>query len=79
MTKPNIQIDDLVREMTDDEYAVYLSEQELDRVIEEQRQADIEAKTIAKQSALAKLTALGLTQDEIEALLGLNTDPLQNS
>jgi hypothetical protein len=79
MTKPNIQIGDLVREMTDDEYAVYLSEQELDRVIEEQRQADIEAKRIAKQSALAKLAALGLAQDEIEALLGLNHDPLQNS
>ena len=28
MTKPLIQIDDLVREMTDEEYAVYLADQE---------------------------------------------------
>lgn len=28
MTKPNIQIDDLVREMTDEEYAEYLARQE---------------------------------------------------
>jgi len=27
MSKPNIQIDDLVREMTDEEYEVYLSQQ----------------------------------------------------
>jgi hypothetical protein len=79
MTKPKIQIGDLVREMTDEEYETYLSEQELDRVIEEQRQAYIEAKRIAKDSALVKLAALGLAQDEIEALLGLNADPLQNS
>ena len=79
MTKPKIQIGDLVREMTDEEYETYLSEQELDRVIEEQRQAYIEAKRIAKDSALVKLAAFGLAQDEIEALLGLNADPLQNS
>ena len=29
-----------------------------------------EAATLAKQSALAKLTALGLTQDEVRALVG---------
>ena len=28
MSKPFIQIDDLVREMTDDEYAAYLQQQE---------------------------------------------------
>ena len=30
-----------------------------------------EAETLAKESALSKLTALGLTQDEIKALLGV--------
>jgi len=30
-----------------------------------------EAETLAKESALAKLTALGLTQDEVKALLGV--------
>jgi hypothetical protein len=29
MTKPNIQIDDEVREMTDEEYSIYLEESEL--------------------------------------------------
>jgi hypothetical protein len=30
-----------------------------------------EAETLAKESALSKLTALGLTQDEVKALLGV--------
>ena len=30
-----------------------------------------EAETLAKTSALSKLTALGLTQDEVKALLGV--------
>jgi hypothetical protein len=30
-----------------------------------------EAETLAKASALSKLTALGLTQDEVKALLGV--------
>jgi DNA-binding NarL/FixJ family response regulator len=64
MTKPNIQIDDIVREMTDEEYETYLARQA------EEAQADTEAqaKIDARQSALAKLAALGLTQDEIDAL-----------
>jgi hypothetical protein len=64
MTKPNIQIDDLVREMTDEEYAVYLAEQEQDALVEEERLAKI----ASRESALAKLAALGLTEDEIAAL-----------
>jgi DNA-binding NarL/FixJ family response regulator len=64
MTKPNIQINDLVREMTDDEYEAYLASQAEDSEQEAQAQAKIEA----RQSALAKLAALGLTQDEIDAL-----------
>jgi DNA-binding NarL/FixJ family response regulator len=64
MTKPNIQINDLVREMTDDEYEAYLASQAEDAEQEAQAQAKIDA----RQSALAKLAALGLTQDEIDAL-----------
>jgi hypothetical protein len=64
MTKPNIQINDLVREMTDDEYEAYLASQAEDAELEAQAQAKIDA----RQSALAKLAALGLTQDEIDAL-----------
>jgi DNA-binding NarL/FixJ family response regulator len=64
MTKPNIQIDDLVREMTDEEYEDYLASQTQQAEVEAQAQAKIDA----RQSALAKLAALGLTQDEIDAL-----------
>jgi DNA-binding NarL/FixJ family response regulator len=64
MTKPNIQIDDLVREMTDEEYEAYLASQAQQAEVEAQAQAKIDA----RQSALAKLAALGLTQDEIDAL-----------
>jgi len=64
MTKPNIQIDDIVREMTDEEYETYLLETA-------QNQNDenwLEDKIAARESALAKLAALGLTEDEIAAL-----------
>lgn len=64
MTKPNIQIDDLIREMTDEEYESYLAIQEEVQEIEAKRQA----KADARQSALAKLAALGLTEEEIAAL-----------
>jgi hypothetical protein len=64
MSKPNIQIDDLVREMTDEEYEVYLSQQAQQKAL----QAEQEAKAAARASALAKLAALGLTEEEIGAL-----------
>jgi hypothetical protein len=37
---------------------------------EEARQAELAAKTAAKASALAKLEALGLSEDEAKALVG---------
>ena len=64
MTKPNIQIDDLVREMTDEEYENYLLVKN-DIAEAEARQ---EAKANARLSALAKLAKLGLTEEEIAAL-----------
>jgi hypothetical protein len=64
MTKPNIQIDDLVREMSNEEYQTYLT----DKAVSEAYQAEQDAKIIARQSALAKLAALGLTEEEIGAL-----------
>ncbi len=64
MPKPNIQIDDLVREMTDEEYESYLARQAQQAEVEAEAQAKIEA----RQSALAKLAALGLTEEEIAAL-----------
>ena len=62
--KPNIQIDDLVREMTDAEYADYQAQQ----VEAVAQKAEATAKADARTSALAKLSALGLTPQEIEAL-----------
>jgi len=62
--KPNIQIDDLVREMTDEEHTAYKAQQTANATA----QAEAIAKVAARESALAKLAALGLTADEIAAL-----------
>jgi DNA-binding NarL/FixJ family response regulator len=64
MSKPNIQIDDLVREMTDKEYEIYLANLEEQEAYEAEKQAKI----AARESALAKLAGLGLTEAEIAAL-----------
>lgn len=63
-TKPNIQIDDLVREMTTEEHTAYKAQQTANAAA----QAQVDAKATARESALAKLTALGLTADEIASL-----------
>jgi hypothetical protein len=64
MSNPNIQVNDLVREMTDEEYSDFMAyEAEREAV-----QAEQEAKVVLRQSALAKLAALGLTEAEIAAL-----------
>jgi hypothetical protein len=72
MTKPIIRIHDLTtdevidREMTDAEYAELQTQQE-DLVANETAQA------LAKEAAVAKLAALGLTTDDLKALgLGNN-------
>jgi DNA-binding NarL/FixJ family response regulator len=64
MANPNIQIDDLVREMTKKEYEDYLAIQ----AEQQTQQAEQDAKIATRQSALAKLAALGLTEEEIAAL-----------
>jgi len=62
--KPNIQIDDLVREMTDAEYATHQASQAEAKA----QEAEATARVDARISALAKLAKLGLTKAEIEAL-----------
>jgi hypothetical protein len=52
------------RPLTADEIA----ERELMQAEAEARQAEAEAKATARESALAKLAALGLTADEVAAL-----------
>jgi hypothetical protein len=63
-TKPKIQIDDVVREMTDEEYAGYQAQQEASATA----QAEADAKAATRSSALAKLAAIGLTPEEIATL-----------
>ncbi|MGA0096700.1 MAG: hypothetical protein ACO3IP_09320 [Burkholderiaceae bacterium] len=65
MTK--VQIDDEIREATPDEIA------RLEQIAAETaaQEAAVAAQNAAKQSARAKLAALGLTDEEIHALLGI--------
>jgi len=64
MTNPNIQIDDLIREMTDEEFTIYKEGQKVMAAAK----AVAKTKAAARQSALAKLAELGLTAEEIAAL-----------
>lgn len=61
-----VQIDDEVRDATREEVARIEADREAERI----RVAAIEAADAAKVSARAKLKALGLTDDEIAALVG---------
>lgn len=68
MKKPNVVIHDvqtnevIVREMTDDEFALYKAEREL----EAQAEAEAEAKAQAKAALLAQL---GITEEQAKLLL----------
>jgi hypothetical protein len=61
-----IQIDDIVRDATPEEEALLLVRQQESQA----QQEALEAKLAAKESAKAKLAALGLTEDEVNALIG---------
>jgi hypothetical protein len=65
MTKPLIQIGNEVREMTDAEFAQW----QIDADAHAKNVAQVTAKADARASALAKLSALGLTEAEIAALV----------
>ena len=70
MSRPNIRIHNtetneiIDREMNDDELAIYQAEQKYFADLEEERNKALEA----KESAEAKLAALGLTADDLKAL-----------
>jgi hypothetical protein len=59
-----IQEDGKKREATEKEIEQFA----IDRIAQEALQAEQDAKVAARQSALAKLAALGLTEEEIGAL-----------
>ena len=61
-----IQINDLVRDATPEEVATI--ESQLAEAVEQD--AVIEVQFAAKESAKAKLAALGLTEDEVNAIIG---------
>jgi hypothetical protein len=61
-----IQIDDLVRDATPDEAAAI----DAQRAEAAAQAAAVKAKAAARASALTKLAELGLTDDEISALVG---------
>lgn len=61
-----VQIDDLVRDATPQEVAA-IEKAHADAVAQ---QAALEAAIAAKESARAKLAKLGLTEQEIAALIG---------
>jgi PDZ domain-containing secreted protein len=66
MTRPLVQIDDQVREMNDEEFAVY----EENLAIAEEKKAQEEAEIAAKANAKAELLErLGITADEAKLLL----------
>jgi hypothetical protein len=75
MSRPTVTIHDvsideiIVREMNDEEYAEWEA-----RVAKNQAEnAELAVKEAAKEAAQAKLTALGLTTDDLKALgLGNN-------
>ena len=62
--KPNIQIDDQVREMTSEEFTAYKAQQKANATA----QAEADARNAIRESALAKLAALGLTAEEVASL-----------
>lgn len=61
----NVDTDEIIdREMTDQEHADYLERLEKNKAEE----LEMSEKASKRKSALAKLAALGLTEDEIAAL-----------
>jgi helix-turn-helix protein len=67
----NVETNEVVeREMNDKEFKVWQVEAEKLQSELDRAKAEQEAKFIARESALAKLAALGLTEAEIQALAG---------
>ena len=58
------------REMTKQEEENFIAWQQSQAAEAETKQAEAETKQAAKTSAIAKLAALGLTEDEAKAIIG---------
>tara|TARA_R110000822_G_scaffold120145_2_gene253502 strand:+ start:299 stop:511 length:213 start_codon:yes stop_codon:yes gene_type:complete len=66
--KTNIQIGDKVFELTGEDLTAFKAQRTKDQAKGKAIQAEIDARVAARESALAKLAALGLTEAEIQAL-----------
>ena len=62
--------EEIKKEFTPEELKAYNAEQKKIQAERAAIQAEAEAKEAARQSALSKLAALGLTEDEIKAIAG---------
>ena len=63
-----IQVGSEVVELSDDKLSEFNADREIMKSQQELFQAQAESKALARESALAKLAALGLTEAEIAAL-----------
>ena len=66
--KTIIQIGNEVIELTGDDLAAFEAQRALDLAEANSRKSEADAKAAARENALAKLAALGLTAEEIGAL-----------
>lgn len=61
---------DVRRKLEGDELAEFLADRARIQAIRDAEQSNADAATSAKLSAIAKLEALGLTEDEAKAIIG---------
>ena len=65
-----VQEDGVKRKLEGAELEAFLADRAAMQAEQEVREAEEAAKVVAKESALGKLSALGLTNEEISALVG---------
>jgi len=67
----NVQEGDVVRPMTQAEWTAWVDDAMAAQAAEQAEAGAVAAKEAAKQSGIDKLTALGLTVDEVSAVFGV--------
>ena len=65
-----VQEDGVKRKLEGPELEAFLADRAAMQAEQEVREAEEAAKVVARESALGKLSALGLTDEEISALVG---------
>jgi hypothetical protein len=66
-----VGIDDQVIELTGQALDAFLEQRAIDQAADAARQAEQDAKAAAKESALTKLQALGLSEAEAKQIVGI--------